>query len=526
MKTNDIYLWIVVFLSITLGFLIGTNQQLLFNHGISKPVGEQKLQQFLYYLNEYYVDQVDADSLATEVIQEIIDELDPHSFYISSEDLQRISDDMQGNFVGIGVSFFMVNDTVNVTRVLQGGPGKKQGLKTGDRILVADKDTLYGKTFTSEAIVQRLRGEKETEVNLKLYRPSEKREFTIRLKRGSVPIRSVMHYMINDDVGYLKINRFAATTTQEFREAMQALIAKGMNELILDLRDNPGGLLESAISISDAFLEEGKTIVEVESNQGERTLTASTKKGLFKKGKISVLINRSSASASEIVAGALQDNDRAWIIGRRSFGKGLVQQQMPLGNNEAIRLTTARYYTPTGRSIQRPFLKDKQTYFAEIDDRFSSGEMASEEAIPKNDSLVFFTPQGRKVYGGGGITPDYYLTSSSTLDDEWTAYVLKSNVLNHFVYTELDKNRQPYSNFEQEAFVSKNLPKADHWVAELKKYIEQQGIPLSLENTSILENAIQGYMGLQLFNEEAQLEILNKKDPFVKAALSFDQGEN
>ena len=331
MKSYTVYMWLVVLLSMTLGFLIGSNQKIVQNV-VRKPVtGNQKLSQFMRYLDQYYVDQIDTDSLATEVIQDLIQKLDPHSFYIPKDELSRMAENMQGNFKGIGVSFFMINDTVNVVRVLPGGPSKSAGILAGDRILIANQDTLYGKQLQSQDIVNTLRGEENTPLQLSLFRPSGQKKITVELNRGTVPITSVSHYVIQPEIGYIKINRFAETTSREFSQAITDLKQKGMTQLILDLRNNPGGYLQAAEEIADVFLAEGKAIVMVQSNKGEQKVTYATKDGAFEKGQVYVLINGESASASEVVAGALQDNDRAWILGQRSFGKGLVQQQMPLG---------------------------------------------------------------------------------------------------------------------------------------------------------------------------------------------------
>lgn len=519
MKQYNVFLWVIVLLSMTLGFLIGSNQQLVQNVTRGKTSGNYKLNQFISYLDRYYVDQIDTDSLATSIIQSIVDKLDPHSFYISPKELTRIAENMQGNFVGIGVSFFMVQDTVNVVRVLEGGPSKKAGLLAGDRILVADNDTLFGKQLTSENIVNRLRGENSSPVVLEIYRPSTQTNLSVPLNRGAVPIRSVNHYLLAPQVGYVKINRFGETTSNEFKQALASLKEEGMTQLVLDLRDNPGGYLEAAEEISDSFLAEGQAIVMIESNKGIREITYATSGGEFETGQVYVLINGDSASASEVVAGALQDNDRAWIIGQRSFGKGLVQQQMPIGSQEAVRLTTARYYTPTGRSIQRPFEEDKKAYFNEISERFKTGEMADESKIPRNDSLAFKTPKGRTVYGGGGIVPDIYLSNNASLDQEWSNYILRSNLINHFVFTELDQRREDFINVERSSFIQSELKDKEKWLQALKGYIETQGVPLVLEDTQLAMVAIKAYLALQLFDESARLEVLHQQDAFVQEAL-------
>jgi carboxyl-terminal processing protease len=257
----------------------------------------------------------------------------------------------------------------------------------------------------------------------------------------------------------------------------------------------------------------------MESNQGKQTTTFSTAKGAFEEGQVYVLLNGESASASEVVAGALQDNDRAWILGQRSFGKGLVQQQMPLGAQEAVRLTTARYYTPTGRSIQRPFDNGTQAYYDEVKQRYNTGELADVSKVPQNDSLAFTTPKGRKVYGGGGIVPDVYLPNNANPEDDWSDYLLRSNLINHFVFKELDQRRKDFSSIDRETFVSQPLPNKEQWLAALKIYLDEQSVPLNLENTDLASAAIHSYLGLQLFDEATQLEILHREDRFVQAAL-------
>ena len=519
MKNSTFFLWVIVLLSMGLGFIIGSNQQLVQNVTRTPLSGNQKLSQFLRYMDRYYVDQIDTDSLATEVIQDLIERLDPHSFFIPEDELARMNENMRGNFVGIGVSFFMVKDTVNVVRVLQGGPSRTAGILAGDRILIANQDTLFGKQLTSQDIVNTLRGKENTKVDLEVYRPTTKKRFSLAFDRAEVPINSVEYYLIEEGTGYVQINRFAETTNQDFQTAIEALKAQGMSQLILDLRNNPGGYLDAAEAIADTFLNEGQAIVTVESNQGERETTYATANGAFEEGVVYVLINGESASASEVVAGALQDNDRAWILGQRSFGKGLVQQQMPLGNNEAVRLTTARYYTPTGRSIQRPFYKGREAYFDEVRERYHSGEIADSEKIPLNDSLVFTTPSGRTVYGGGGIVPDIYLENNATLDEEWSNYLLRSNLINHFVFTELDQRRADFKSRNRKQFIKQPLQEEERWLKALEAYIEKEEVPIRLEDRRLASVAIQSYLALQLFDEAAQLSILHREDEYVQKAL-------
>ena len=390
-----------MFLSLAIGHLIGSNN--LLNDDKPAPVYEsvQKLNQLLIYLSNDYVDKINTDSIVGVVIEEIVNELDPHSVYIPVVQKQALSESMQGNFMGIGVSFFIVQDSIAVVRVLEGGPSEKAGLKSGDRILTVDQDTLYQKQLTSEAVVSKLKGSSVNPIKLQVYRKRTDSIYSFKFKRGPVPLPSVSSsYMINETIGYIKINRFSQTTFPEFRKALEKLIAQEMEDLVLDLRGNPGGYLLPAKQIVDDFLAANKPIVIVEGNNGFRERTVASSSGLYENGGLYVLVDENSASSSEIIAGAIQDNDRGFIVGRRTFGKGLVQQQMPLGGGDQIRLTTARYYTPTGRSIQRPYdSTSRSDYYGEVQQRFETGEMDDESNVPKNDSLAFTTSKGRTVYG-------------------------------------------------------------------------------------------------------------------------------
>ena len=330
-----------------------------------------------------------------------------------------------------------------------------------------------------------------------------------------MPIPSVYGYLLSEGVGYIQINRFAQRTGVEFRKTLVSLKEQGADQLVLDLRDNPGGYLHIAEEISDAFLSKRKVMVITESNQGEREEALASEGGLFEKGQVYVLINGQSASASEVVAGALQDNDRAWIVGRRSFGKGLVQQQMPLGAGDAIRLTTARYYTPTGRSIQRSYSEGKDSYYDEIGTRYESGEIQDSDNVPVNDSLQFTTPGGRTVYGGGGITPDEYVPGTSDLDSEWDNYILRSNLVNRFVFLELDKNRTLYTYESLAALIENPLPNKEELLRSFQTFFKNQGVPVRMENELLIENSIKAYLALQLFDQEAFLKIIHEQDDFI-----------
>lgn len=330
MKKNLVLLSIV-FLSICIGYLLGSEKQ-MFKINANDSSGIHRLQRLLSYIENDYVESIDTDSLVGEVIENIVNRLDPHSVYIPARQRKSIAENMQGNFFGIGVSFFMHNDSVTIIRVLDNGPSKAAGLLAGDRILIANGDTLFNKNLSSEEIMQALKGNAGTLVNLTIFRKSNGKTFSLDMNRGKVPLPSVeSSYIVDKTVGYLKINRFSQTTYEEFDHAMNKLLALGMEGLILDLRDNPGGYLHTAKQISNDFLKKNQTIVITQSNLGEEEKSLAKGDGNFQEGGLVVLVNEQSASASEIVAGAIQDNDRGWVVGRRTFGKGLVQQQMPLG---------------------------------------------------------------------------------------------------------------------------------------------------------------------------------------------------
>jgi carboxyl-terminal processing protease len=517
---NNFLLLLTVTISIITGIIIGSDFFLSVKS--SKKNTTERLSKLIKYLNEDYVDNIDVDSLVGKIIKDIVDQLDPHSVYIPSSEQQQITENMQGNFVGIGVSFFMIQDTIAVVRVLEGGPSEKVGIKSGDRILIADKDTLFQKTKTSEEVVSRLKGKSNSPVDLKVYRKLDDSIYNFRIVRGSVPLPSIpAYYMLNSQTGYLKINRFSQTTFIEFNNAMKSLVDQNVNSLILDLRGNPGGYLLPAKQIADSFLSSGKPIVIVESNKGKREKTVSTNEGFFKEGVLYVLVDEQSASASEVVAGAIQDNDRGWILGRRTFGKGLVQQQMPLGKGDLIRLTTARYFTPTGRSIQRQYRNDnKEEYYAEVQSRFETGEMKDESKIPKIDSLIFKTPNGRIVYGGGGIVPDIYLSNDNSIEEEWNDLILRSNLVNRFVFLQIDKFRSKYIFRNPAKFYNEPLIDSALFLKSFKEYCQQNNFPLKIKDDNSVINSIKAYVGLQLFDEKIYTRIINQQDPFILKALS------
>jgi carboxyl-terminal processing protease len=520
-KQNILSLFLIVLLSAAIGYLLGNN-----NIAQSDPQEQQyeslsRITKLMEYLSQDYVDEINTDSLVGVVITDIMEQLDPHSVYIPANREQEIAESMQGNFVGIGVSFFMLRDSVAVVRVLEGGPAEKAGILPGDRILMADLDTLYQKNHLSEYIVSRLKGSPNTQVKLQVYRKKSDSLLTIDLERGDVPLPSVSSsYMFNDEVGYIKINRFSQTTYEEFSAALDNLLEQRMQHLVLDLRENPGGYLLPAKQIVDEFLERGSPIVIVEGNNGNRQKTIAKGSGRFEQGGLYVLVDEQSASASEVIAGAIQDNDRGYIIGRRTFGKGLVQQQMPLGQGDQVRLTTARYYTPTGRSIQRPYDNEtRDEYYAEIQSRFESGEMASEDKMPVNNGLAFTTPKGRTVYGGGGIAPDIFIPNNDTTEDEWNTTLFRSILINRFVFLELDKHPNKHQFDNAAYFYSEPLEFADDFINAFEDYCKENNFPVNFKDKDKILSYIKANIANQIFSENLYNRIINQEDPFIQEAL-------
>ncbi|PCE66473.1 S41 family peptidase [Sediminicola luteus] len=448
------FLWpLVIGVILALGILIGgkldfsDNPERLFSANSNKD----KLNRLIDYIDHEYVDEVNTDSIVDVTVNNILEKLDPHSVYIPKENMAEVTENMKGDFVGIGVSFYMYRDTITVVRAVEDGPSYGKGILPGDRILMAGEDTLYGPEVTNTSVVERLKGLEGSRVHLLMYRKSTDETFPLVIQRGRVPIKSVdAHYMLNDELGYIRANRFAETTFEEFKDALDDLLDEGASKLVLDLRDNPGGYLGIAEEMADEFLPDDKLILFTKNKKGKIDNTYATSKGDFEDRQVYVLINERSASASEIIAGALQDNDLGTIVGRRSFGKGLVQREMQLGDGSAVRLTISRYYTPTGRSIQRDYKNGSRDYYKEFTQRFHNGELTSVDSIKVADSLKFTTPKGKVVYGGGGIIPDVFVPIDSK---EETIKALE-NLVSRFAFEHLEDDRLRYSDYDKNSFVT------------------------------------------------------------------------
>lgn len=523
-RKTRIFLPLIIAVSIALGIFFGTSlnyqkKTITFFGGTPQ---ERKIKRLIDYIQYEYVDEVDTDSLLDGTIKNMLDKLDPHSVYISANELASVSESMNGKFVGIGIQFRMYRDSLTVVKVLDNGPSKKAGIKAGDRILVADNDTLFGRSIGSDYILKTLKGKPNTSVDLLVYRKSEQKELPFTINRGEVPISSVdAHYMINDELGYIKINKFAATTYDEFKGAMDELLESGMQKLVLDLRHNPGGYLQVATKIIDEFLEDGKLIVFTKNKKERIDETYATSKGDFEDGHVFVLINGASASASEIVAGALQDNDKGTIVGRRSFGKGLVQQEMQLGDGSAVRLTVSRYYTPTGRSIQKPYENKRNgEYFNDFQERYHGGELMNGDSIKVNDSLKFETPKGKIVYGGGGIMPDVFVAIDTTMFFPDFHYQRSRQ----FVFQYFDQHINEFDGWTFEKFMT-DFDRDDHIFDEYMSEIPTEFQSFGIEEKQNFKLYLKALFAQQAFDMNAYFQIVNQQDMMLKKVIELnDEG--
>lgn len=524
MATKNKYIPLIIGVAIAAGVVIGGKLNFtdtsdnLFTTNSKKD----KLNRLIDYIDYEYVDEVNTDSIVDVTVNGILDNLDPHSTYIPKEDLERITENMKGDFVGIGINYYPYKDTIAVIKPTEDGPSESAGIMSGDRILLADGDTIYGRNISNEFIAKKLKGDKNTKVKLTVYRKSEDEILEFEVRRKTIPIKSVdAAYMLTDELGYIKMNRFAETSFKEFKTALEDLQDQGATKLALDLRDNPGGFLGIAEQIADEFLEDDKLILFTKDKKGREERTYATRRGDFEDGEIYILINENSASASEVIAGALQDNDKGIIVGRRSYGKGLVQREMALGDGSAVRLTVSRYYTPTGRSIQRPYTNgDNNAYYNDYYKRLRTGELADEENIEVDDSLKFTTPKGKVVYGGGGIIPDVFVPVDRSFDNETINYLRRRGHFGYFVFEELDKDRSIYQDVTKYDFIN-NFEVSDDIVIRFQNYVNRKegtNITFVAYNDEI-RRLIKANLARQLFDDNSFEEVLNEDDIMIEEVI-------
>ncbi|MDD5149753.1 MAG: S41 family peptidase [Flavobacterium sp.] len=521
MKINSKYFPTLLFVTLALGILLGG--WLNFpgqNQFFAKNNSKNKLNKLIDFINNEYVDSVNTDSIVSHTVDAILAELDPHSIYLPPSEQTQIAESMRGDFVGIGVNFYMYKDSLAIIKTIENGPSEKAGIKSGDRILYADKTKLFGRKLPTDTLFSKLKGEEGSEIEVTVYRKSARKNIKIKIKRGVIPIKSVdAAALLNPTTGYIKINRFAETTYDEFKTGLTKLKQEGAKSLVIDLRNNGGGYMEQAIAIADEFLKDKQLIVFTKNKKGTIEKTFATKAGSFETGDLFVLIDENSASASEILAGAIQDNDRGTIVGRRSFGKGLVQREMDFDDGSAVRLTIARYYTPTGRSIQKSYSKGNEEYFKESDSRFTNGELFNKDSIKTPKTLKYKTPKGKIVYGGGGIVPDIFIPLETDQEKGHTAYLLQSGILGQFVFEQLDRDRDAFKGLSFEQFRAK-MEKTDLYFDAFQKFIFTSGMDMNIDkNKSLVKRFLAAEFARQLFSESKFYEIILQDDAMVNSII-------
>lgn len=458
-----------------------------------------------------------------ETIQFLLQKLDPHSYYISAAEIKAMSEPLEGSFEGIGVQFSIQKDTIVVVSPVEGGPSAELGIQSGDRIVNIDSQLVAGNGITNSMVMKLLKGPAGTEVNVGIKRATESQLVNYNITRGKIPIHSIdIGYMINDSVGYIKVSRFSKTTIDEFRGTSRALISGGMKSLILDLRGNGGGYMDAAVKMADEFLEENKLIVYTEGRSRPKQKFFATSEGSLQSVYVVVLIDEGSASASEIVAGAIQDNDRGLIMGRRSFGKGLVQEQSSWPDGSATRLTVARYYTPSGRCIQRPYEEGTKAYHKELSERYENGEMMGDlDSLAINDSLEYTTIGGRTVYGGGGIMPDVFIPIDTAGGSLYLSHLYYANVIYSFCFEYADLHRNELESFEFSEF-SREFKLGPDLEKEFLEFAQTRGVPFDksgyLRSKHIIHQRVKAGIGRNIFGDKVYYPIVNELDKTIKAA--------
>ena len=522
-----------LFLSIAIaaGIFIGANMTSSTTGGSDLAQSLLKFREILNYVDRNYVDEVKTEDLVEKAISDMLEELDPHTAYIPKEEQEYSRSQLEGNFDGIGIEYNIFRDTIYVVAPLSGGPSERVGLLTGDKIIKVDDENVAGIGIKTRGVLDRLRGPKGTQVTVSILRKNNKDLLDFDIVRDKIPQFSVdASYMIDDKIGYIKVNRFTATTYDEFKEALDKLDEKGLQKLILDLTGNPGGYMSMAIQMADEFLPGDPMIVftkgkEYRYNQEHR----AGNKGIFEDRPLIVLIDEGSASASEIVSGAIQDNDRGLVVGRRSFGKGLVQMPIDLSDGSELRLTISRYYTPSGRSIQRSYEGGKDDYYSDIYNRYTSGELYNADSIHQNDTLKYATAKGRTVYGGGGIMPDYFIPMDTTGNSAYLNRLFTTNAIREYSLTYSDSNR---TKLEADGFDKyfTNFEVSEKMLKELIAVAEESGLPYNESQFKHSKDQIKLYLKAQIargiWNNDGFYPIFNQSNEiYMQAIQLFDQAE-
>lgn len=515
----------ILFKALALAFLCGTFVQA--HAQKSNPAATvEKFNTLLYYIEQMYVDSVDSEGLVETAITNMLLELDPHSVYISKEDIQAANEPLNGKFDGIGVQFNIMKDTIFVVSTIAGGPSEKVGIQSGDKIVTVDGELAAGIGITNTDVMGLLKGPKGTKVVVGVKRGKSKKLIDFEITRDQIPIYSVdASFMVDDEIGYIKVSRFAKTTMRELRAGLTKLKAEGMTSLILDLQGNGGGLLMTAIEMADEFLTDNKLLVYTEGRAFPKDETYSHREGMFEKGRLVVLIDEGSASASEIVTGAVQDWDRALVVGRRSFGKGLVQRPVQLPDGSFVRLTVQKYYTPSGRCIQKPYDDGVEAYRNEKYERLENGELTSLDGIEFPDSLKYKTNiKKRTVYGGGGILPDIFVSIDTTQSSTYFSDLIRTGTMNQFILQWVDQNRKSLMKTypTSQDFIA-DFEVTDKMKEEFIAYGEKEDIPFVEEDWKVSENAIairtKALVGRNLFDYAVFYQVINGLNPSFKKAV-------
>ena len=524
-----------------IGFLIGNAisnkvnaQHFFIQNGQLFQQPESKVDQLLQLMSQAYVDEINVDSITDDAMQELVKRLDPHSAYIPKEDLEMVNSELSASFSGIGVQFSIQNDTVQVVSVISGGPSEGIGVLAGDKIVMVNDSNFTGKTITNERVMHALRGPKGTEVKIGVKRSGSNEVYDFTIIRGEIPIHSIDAKFIIEakgerreakdmKIGFVRVNRFGENTYDEFIAAMASLKGQGATSYIVDLRENSGGFMDQAIKMANEFLAKGDMIVYSEGRAYPRYEARANGSGRFQREPLVVLINNFSASASEIFAGAMQDNDRASIIGRRSFGKGLVQQQIPFADGSAVRLTVARYYTPSGRSIQKPYkMGEGEDYAMDLLDRYESGEFFSADSVHFADSTVYYTKEGRKVMGGGGIMPDIFVGRDTTLYTPYFNIVSNRAYTYQFAYQYTDRHRKELSQYKDWQSLEKYLLRAN-WLDEFVAFAKAKGVEPKPEQLAkskpLLVRLVNAYIVRNILNDEGFFPLFERDDDVTIKAV-------
>lgn len=511
---------LILIVGVCVGYFFKFNSNDFVNDKATSSNG--KISSILNYITNHYVDTINTKQLEEKSITSILKNLDPHSDYIPAADFELANEPLEGEFDGIGIEFNIMNDSITVINPIVGGPSEKIGLKAGDKVIKVNNKKVAGIKITNKEVFKLLRGKSGTDVKLSIYRKGQQKLIDFNITRGKIPIYSLdVAYMLTNDIGFIKISRFAETTYDEYINAFNKLSKKGMKKLILDLRDNGGGYLNIAVDLADEFLSNGLQIVYTEGLHQRKKIYNATTKGGFENNPLVVLIDEGSASASEIVSGALQDNDRATIIGRRSFGKGLVQDQLNLTDGSAIRLTIARYYTPTGRCIQKPYDKGNEAYFEEEFDRYNHGELYNKDSIKIDKTKKYTTPKGKIVYGGGGIVPDIFIAADSTKYNKNINILMYTGNINSFTFNYADANRKSLiTKYPNALSFINNYNVTQQEINALNTFIKDKNINRTyLLSDKGLAELLKAFIGRVLFDKDAYYPIINKTDSAIIKAI-------